>query len=450
MKTTTHIYLVGLLLFTCNYVDATEWRYTLFSNVRYSDNLNQTLDNIEGYALNTGITFNLSDNSNTEFSYLTSGLYGATSFSQTSIDNQYIRGFNGNFLYRPKNINLTLLVVESIAQVPQDRFVTQEINNIRDIEVTALKPSYFIKLAGNNQLNFDYSIIMIDASKLNATVNAQDGSRKINEYSLGYQHQINTINTISVFARKSDTDYDSLLDVINLTGVDYKQEDVFARWISSGRSNLLRFDIGTSRVKTELDRIIDVDLIQLLYQRQLNRTQSLSLTFRKGFDSIFNFELGTNNINVNNRSGDFGNTLSSKENRVDYHINEDFFTGQFSYFNIDLDSALSANTETRKGIDLRLTYRLSRILNTPFDTNITFTYFSSQNQFDSSLTQITKSEVERYNLFFNYFINKNTFLFIQFQQRNSDSFIQNALNANIKSKTLFMGASYSPNGRAAN
>jgi len=446
----TILFSIILLLFVSHHAEAVDWRYTLFSNIRYSDNLSQTLDEIEGYALNAGITFSLNDESGTEFSYTTSGLLGATTFSEEIIDNQYIRGFNGNFLYHPKNTNFTLLAVENIAQVPQDRFVTQEINNIRDVEVTAIKPSYFLKLTGADQLNFDYSIVIVDASDSNATINAQDGSRQLNEYSFSYEHQISAINSLSIIGRKSDTDYDDPFDLVNLTGVDYEQEDVFARWIINGQSNLLRFDAGVSTVKTKLDRTIEVDLIQLLYRRQLNRTQALSLTFRKGFDSIFNFELGTNNINVNNRSGDFGNTLNLKEHRVDYEINEDFFTGRLSYFNVDLDTALSPNSEIRKGADLRLTYRLSRVLGMPFDTNITFSYFNSRNEFDSTLTQVTKNEVESYNLFLNYFISQDTFLFLQLQQRNSDSFILDTPSASIDSKTLFVGISYSPNGRIEN
>ncbi len=429
---------------------AVEWRYTLFSNVRYSDNLNQTLNNIEGYALNTGLIFNLNNEPDAEFAYITSGLLGRTSFSRNTINDQYIRGFNGNFLYQPKETNFKLLAVESISQVPQNRFLTQAINNLRDIEVTAVKPTYFLNLSGADKLNIDYSFVIVNAGTTNAFVNAQNGSRKINEFSIGYDRAINATNKISFFAKKSDTDYDELLNITNRTGIDYKQEDIFARWTLTGKSNLVRFDLGKSRVTTELDRIIDVDLVQFLYTRQLNRGHSLSLIYRKGFDSIFNYTLGTNTINVNNRSGDFGSTLNIKESRISYEIQEDFITSRLSYFKVDLDSTLARNKETRKGLNFSIEYRLSRLFDSPYDTNLTFTYFNSKNIFDTTLTQVTNNEVQRFNLYFNYFISKNTFVFLQLQKRNADSFILGVANASIDSNTIFLGVSYSPNGRIGN
>ncbi len=438
------------ILLTIAPLKAVEFRYTLFSNIRYSDNLNQTINEIEGYAINGGLTFNLSNEPDAEFSYVTSGLYGVTSFSQSGIKNQYVRGFNGNFLYQPKSSNFRFLAVENISQVPQNRFVTQEINNIRDVEVTAVKPSYFLNLSGADELKFDYSFIVVDAGTTNAFINAQNGSRKINEYSFSYDHNVNANNTVSIVGRRSSTNYDEDLNIINLTGVDYNQKDIFARWRLEGQSNLLRFDAGLSSVKTELGRKIDVNLLQFLYRRQINRSHSFSLTFRQGFDSIFNFELGTNNINVNNRSGDFGNTLKLNESRFSYDIEDDFITSRLSYFDLALDSALTTNTETRKGVDFRMVYRLSRLLDTPYDTNITFAYYKSKNKFDSNLTQVTDNIVERFNLFLNYYISGNTFLYVQLQKRDSDSFVLGTPNATIKSNSIFLGISYSPNGRVNN
>ena len=445
-----YIFSILLLLCLINDASAVDWRYTLFSNVRYSDNLNQTANNIEGYAVNAGFTFNLSNEPDAELSYITSGLFGGTTFSQSGIKNQYVRGFNGNLVYQPKDTNFKLLAVENLSQVPQNRFITQEINNLRDIEVTAVKPTYFLNLSGSDKLNIDYSYIIVDAANVNANLNLQNGSRKINEGSVGYDRAINATNEISIIARFSDTNFDDPLNINNLTGVDYNQKDIFARWTLTGKSNLVRLDYGKSRVETELNKVIDVDLLQFLFRRQLNRTQSISLTYREGFDSIFNFELGTNTINVNNRSGDFGNTLKIKERRISYDITDDFITSRISYFDEDLDSTLTSNTEKRIGLEFSIVYRLSRLLDSPYDTNLTFTYFNSKNQFDSTLTQVTENKVERFNLSFNYFISRNTFVFLQLQKRNSDSFIVNVANASIDSNTIFLGVSYAPNGRLGN
>lgn len=439
-----------LILMASMHLQAVDWRYTLFSNVRYSDNLNQTTNNIEGYAVNAGFTFNLNNEPDAELYYITSGLFGWTTFSQDNIDNEYVRGFNGNLVYQPKNTNFKLLAVENLSQVPQNRFVTQEINNLRDVEVSAVKPTYFFNLSGSDKLNIDYSHIVVDAANVNANINLQNGSRTINEGSMGYDRNINATNVVSIIARASATNYDDPLNITNQTGVDYNQKDIFARWTLTGISNLLRIDYGKSRVKTELDKTIDVDLLQFLFRRQLNRTHSVSLTYREGFDSIFNFELGTNTINVNNRSGDFGNTLKIKERRLSYDIAEDFFTSRISYFNEDLDSTLTSNTEKRIGLELSLVYRLSRLLDSPYDTNLAFTYFNSKNHFDSTLTQVTEDKVERFNLSFNYFISKSTFVFLQLQKRHSDSFIMTITNANIDSNTIFLGVSYAPNGRIGN
>ena len=421
-------------------VNAVEIDYTITSSFRHSDNLAERPEALGGDATSAALTLDIESVNNAAWDFRLSSNFASTDYSVSELEREDRKSFALDARYDPANSNFDLLLSNNYSQVPRNRFVSQSVNNLREISVSYIRPIYFIKLSPLDRLNVDYTYI--DFTNLNASEDSSIlyGTRISQESSLGYEKKISAISSIGVYQSKVDT---SFSEAINDSIIDFEQTDTFIRWQTTGQFTQLAIEYGFSDVINVRKEKVSSTLKRLSFNRRINSNQVLTLRYQVGFDTVLNSNLATNSININSASSDFGTAQEVDEASVEYTYAGALLSTSLSYIDRKTSSAIGDDSEEREEFVLSVEYSLSRLFNVRTQNTIEVFARVFDNEFDTELSSITESSTQIYGLRYNHPINRNLVFFSEYAKRNSED-DNTDQNTNVRSYSIEFGIVYNP------
>lgn len=427
--------LVGMAPLVAN---ATEFSYSLFSDLTYSDNINSSSTGDEGSSLTVGGTVNLDSDGYAGWYFDINGSYSAIDYSESGLSNEQRKTFSTSVEYRPTTNNLSLLVLQNLSQVPQNRFTTTDVNNVRDVNILTVEPGYFIHLSPSDQINLQATFTRLDNGESTSDDTFVDGSRDTREYTLGYERQINALNFVSLIGEKQETLFD---EDMNAGGLDFSQADLFLRWSYQGGTTQVTVDFGVSEVTNDNDdEDIDSDLYSVSFSRQLNSSHSLVFTSSKGFNNLLRTDINTEIVSTDDDLSDFSQAVAVRDSNLSYTAKGTSFDVVANSTYRKIDGTAVRSSETRRGFGLGVTYYVSRAFNSPLDTNISVAYNRSKNTFENSLTNVNQNKVEFISVTYNHSYSRS----LNFYARLSTRDTSQDGNTSGDSNALTLGFTYRP------
>ncbi|GAB1257152.1 hypothetical protein NBRC116494_16540 [Aurantivibrio plasticivorans] len=270
---------------------AQSYGYSFFSSVGYSDNLAQLpvlgggQETESGTVTTAGVEFNFQSDPNVEFVTSIDGAYARNWYSLDELTSDDQRTLNLSGVYQPDDTNFRLGVFDSYLQVALDRESAQTVNNLRDINVFSVVPSYFILISPVSRINTEYRF---------SSIRDKEGvtSRDFDIFTLGYERQVNSYLSLLVNARKQNTE-------LSDTDQEFKQEEGFVG--ISGRGGITNFVLEYGR-----QRILNDGGVNDAYQssarfsliRQINSFSSLTAGYSQGFGDALTVDLDNTLVNV--------------------------------------------------------------------------------------------------------------------------------------------------------
>jgi len=435
--------IIVLLALTCidaRRVHAAEYSYSVFSDLTYSNNITRRVQEESGTALTNGASANYSVVALEEWELDFAASFSNIDYSSDNLRREKRKSLMGSAFYLPRSSNFSLFLLESISQVPQNRFSIQDVNNVRDVESTTIQPAYFFNLSPTDRINLEATYIDLTNDQDDLLVSSIDGSRVTEQGSIGYQRQINPLNRVSFIGESEQTTFDAGID----DGVlDFDQEDVFLRWEYISISTQLQIDYGRSKLSNELEQTEESDLYSFLLTRQLSAAKTLSLTSSKGFNNLLRSNIGAGTAFVDDELSDFGTASEVKDSSLNYSSTGLLFESLVSLTYKKIGSTVILNTQRRMALGLSTTYYLFTASNTPLDSNLTFDYSLSKNEFDTDLSSVNRNDVELIAITYNHGYASAFAYYVRLEQRNTS---QNNRESG-DSTSISVGFSYAPLGR---
>jgi hypothetical protein len=435
--------LIWLGLFHVDEISAIEYRYAASGIVQSSDNLTQRIDGEEGTANTLGIDFTFISEANIDWSLDVTGNLSTTEYSISELAREDIKSFRGLTLYRPEDNNFRFMLLANVAQVPRNRFQTQDINNLRDTTLIAAKPAYFINVNKSDKLNFSAMRIDFDTETESAVFTARDASRSVDEFSIGYDKQINATNSLSIIAKDKFNDF---VPSLAEGGVDYDQTDVYLQWVVTGQANEIQVQYGRSKIEDALNRDLSDDLLLFTFARRINRYQTLTLSYTEGFDQFLEINQATETINVRLQNNDITTAQQVREHTLAYNHNGTYFQFGVNGFERLSKQVFDDNEDLQKGFSMRATYSLSRLIGTPLNSGISLSFRRADNYFDNNLTTVNRILTENTGLRYNHAYSPKLSFFVELTKRESTQ-ESNAPLENNDSNSVFFGFTYSDSGK---
>jgi|GEM_PF-2997544 len=423
---------------------STEYQYSLLSRYQISDNITQNVDGESGNSLLLGVDFSFQSDQYSSWEFDLSGNYSTTDYSLSNLAREESKSLRGIYLYRPKESNFRFLTLADISQVPRNRFQTQEVNNLRDTGLLAVKPSYFVSINPNDKINMSYTGVNFDIEAASEIATNQDNSRMVDEYSISYEKQVNPTNVMSIVAQEKNTDFD---EGLAQGAVDFDQEDLFLQWVVNSRINSIQIELGKSKVRDALGQELDGNLALVSLFRRLNRIQTIELVYSEGFDSFFGINLATETINVNVQSNDLARAQRIRERSLAYVYNAATFQFSMNIFKRDAKDAFGDNRDQQSGGNFRAVYPLSLLSRNLTNADLALSYRHTENDFNTNLSTVDTSKVDILSLRFSHAVNSGFTYFIELNEREAEQEDFALLGLSNNSQSINLGFSYTDRGK---
>lgn len=256
-----------------------DYDYTLYSSAEYTDNIRQGgvgEDNISGNIYAGGIDFDAATDPSAVFAGDIAGNFEQLYYSEGGLDAESRKLLDASFLYQPKSNNFRLSVIESIQQVAADRLSVRTVDNLRDVNILAVVPSYHIDLTPISRIRASYSYATIDDE-------LQRASRDVGTTTVGYEYSVSNRSDWSLNASRSDIRFSD-------GGPEYDQESAFVRWTYDGNLADWQLDLGRQRIAKVDDA--NETLVNFSLIRQINRVSDLSASYHQGYSDVVNTRVG--------------------------------------------------------------------------------------------------------------------------------------------------------------
>jgi hypothetical protein len=218
--------------------------------------------------------------------------------------------------------------------------------------------------------------------------------------------------------------------------------------------NQLALEFGRSEIEEDLENSEPNDLSysQLVFSRQINRNQSLTLNYFKGVDSVLN----TNSVASGSVNQQANNALAAQESKsyqLGYTINGAYLQTSLNYADRRLRQINAENADFEKQVQqsVNIRYLMSRLLNTPLGSNIELSYSSTKRGFDSDDSNgINANEIKTYGVRYNHSYSRKLSYFIAWSLREGTQQAiptQANINGNTDTRSIQIGFVYSDRAR---
>ncbi len=420
-----------------------DYNYSLFGSHEYTDNINQSLTEEAGGTSSAGISFSMQAQDNPSVTASLSGLLGKSWFSGFDIDDRSVKGFEGNVLISPRGSNFSLGILDSYSQVPRQRFVTERLDNITDVNVIAILPRYFARLSSKDEFVVEYSYIQVNDGGAGLTPGEADSSRKTYRPAFGYQRRLSSASQLGVFVRESDVEFEEM-------DLEYTETSQFLRW--SGDYGLTRISIDAG--ETEIEAVSGIrdrttKLLEMSVFRTINRSSTFSISHRKGFGDALNLNVGNEGVdfNISGQANLIDEILEERNSSVRYDYRGSFISSGITLGRSQLDGVESERREVGDDASFFITYQLGRALNSSLGSSITFRHDYRLGKLENDGRE-TEENVSSLRL--EHFPNQNVLVFFEYRFRDAQntSLVNNVVtDINVDENIFQIGFSFSPRGR---
>lgn len=437
-----------VIVFFSSQLSAIEFNYSLFSTLRNTNNLAQSVNPQSGESLNSGGTFSFVNEARSAWFVDMSGSFSREYFSDEELSTLDRSTLAASITYTAPRSNFEFLLRDDYSQAPRNRFATQEVGNLVDVNAVTARPSYYFNITPIDQIYTE--ITYLDSTRdQNFGNDVEVGAESFNFINIAkevrYEKTLNATSDISLIFDSIDTRFAE-----ESNGTDFVQNNLFLRWVGRGSQNQLQVELGQTEIKDDNNDNFDTTLFNLLYNRQLNPEQNISFSIRKGVNFTISRNFIDDSTSVNNSQSAFGAAQKIKSANLIYTIAGDTLSGDFQLSLAEYKSANGNNNETRKGFGFNLTYSMSQYFSTAPQTNITLVVQQNENTIENRNAESSidiDSSVKLINIQFNYFARPTLSYFIAVQKR--DTSISN-VNANFSrgdSESVSIGVVYAPINR---
>jgi len=442
-----YVLIIPLLFgLNCN-LSALDYNYSLQAGYEDSNNLSQRAGGEEGQATDLGFGFGLSNSLQKQWELDLTGLVSRVNYSEADLADETITNLTGNTTYRSSNSNFSFTSLLDISQAPVNRFQTQEVNNNREQLVYAVMPSYYFVINAADRINTSYTFVdfnVENAEDEQIILPGQAQSSIDQNLLVNYAKRINSTNTLALNARTGKIDFD---EDISEGAIDYDRDDYFLSWNVTGKTDLLRFELGRSEIEDKLSRNNQMDYQLVNYTRQLNSTNSLSLSYSNGFNNPLATGQATNRITVNRQNNYIAAAQEVKQKSLQYNNTSDQLSTSLSYTDAEVNQSFSQNNEQRQRLSVNMTYLLSRIFSHSGRSNIRLYYSKSESDFDTQYTDIQIRDVEAYGITFNYVYSTKLAFSLSYAVRDALRIDINNNQFLVDSNSVYFTVAYTNRGR---
>ena len=433
-----------IYLSTSSVVHAIDYTYTFNAGYEDSNNLSQRVGGEGGSATDYGIGFTLGNSLQKEWDLDLIANIDRTNFSGADLNDETNTTIQGSAIYKSLTSNFSFTSVIDVSQAPVNRFQTQSVNNVRDQFVYALVPSYYFAINPTDRINASYTYLDFNLDNTNGMQVGQAQSSQNNSLLVNYAKRINATNTLAINARTGKTDFD---DADGLQVVDYDRDDLFLSWTVSGETDQMQLELGRSEIVDQQKRKSNLNTQLLLYTRQLNRTNTFSLGYNKGFNNPLSNIQATGRINVNQQNNNITAAQETKEYNTSFVHTGDSLSFNLGYADAEVSQSFSNNLEKRKTQNAGITYLISRALNVSGRSNIVLNYSKSESDFNSTQTNISSNEIESYSIIYNHVYSSNLVFALSYSVRDSTQLLNDGTQNITDSESVFFTVTYSDRGK---
>jgi hypothetical protein len=423
----------------CLTASAVDFDYSLYSALRYSDNLAQSNEQLSGTSLNSGGTFSFENESQSVWSVDFSGAISKEWFSIDELETQDRNQASASIEYKSPTSNFEFLLRDDYSQAPRDRFALEEVNNLVNVNVITARPSYFYNFTPLDLFNAEITYLASTRDGIDTNVLGQESLDFINiSKEIRYEKTINTSQEISLVFDTIETEFDD-----DSLGNNFEQDNLFIRWVGRGRLNQIQLEFGKARV-TSADQEFDTELYNILYSRQINSNHSFGASIRNSVNFVVSESFIDNSINVDDQIGSFGNAQKIKSGNLNYTMTGDLVSGTFQIFDATYEGISGSNSEKRRGGSLTATYSLSQYFSSAPQSNLLINLQKNTNSFDNLSGNSVENNVEVYAAHFNYFVRPTFSIFFQLLKRDVESTSATTNFLSGDSESVSLGFNYTP------
>lgn len=410
-------FLLLLLVLNIGKVSALEYNYSIFATTLYNDNFNSNLEDPSGYSLNSGVSFRVNTDQNSDWILDATGVYSKEFFSLSQLTAQSTNQLAFDLNYDASDSNFSLLLRDDFSQTPQNRTSTQGVNNLTDVNVVTVRPEYFFNLTSLDKLYFEAAHIKsnrTDQSELVSDGLSFDTKTKIK--SIRLERKLNASSDFSFVATETDTDFES---DSGADSTDFVQDDRYFRWVGRGIYNQLQLEYGASKIVDEEGRDFDTDLLSVIYSRQINSSHELEVSYREGFDVQLSDNSIDGSVDISDES--FGAAQEFSSSNISYIVSGSFVNFTINLFELKFNGTGNDTEELRKGASVSASYSLAKVFSTAIDTNIAIDFRKSENTFTALVGSNINTETQTIDLRFNYVYSPTMSYFVSLNVRATDS-----------------------------
>jgi len=433
-----------IFLFTCNCIVALEYQYGLNANYRLSDNILESMPATSGSIVNTGFSFNLTEREHKDWFVQARGTFNHEEFSVDQVRSRNRKSFSGRFEYNPSSNNFSLIVLDELSEVPEDRFNAQSDLNVRETNVLSVIPSYVYNMSALDRLNFRGNYVKTknngaqNGNQANQIINASQESKS---YSAEYERQLNSTNQLFTIYSKTMVAFDSG------NGIDYDLQNLLLRWVINGRATGVQLEFGRSEIEDVNSNVVGLNTYRATVRRIINSSHSFVIDIRKAFDS----EIETNSVNNSVDIGDAANNLIRaqiiKSSNLRYEINTESLVASVSIFQNETRDAVGISQEEQVGYTGSLSYPISRLFFGNDRSQLQLNFSDSKNTFDSNTNnfQAFENRVRLQELIYSHNYNDKLSFYLVIQNQELSGGRLNSGSLQGDSKSISIGFNYSSN-----
>src|SRR5690606_16215121 len=172
---------------------ALEYNYELYSSAEFTDNVSQDLGGSgpSGNILTGGVAFDARTDTSSELTADIAGDFARRHFSTSDLSAETRKFLDASLIYQPNSTNFSVAVLESLQQSQEDRRSLRTVNNLRDINIFSVVPSYFFDLTGRSRLRASYAWSTVDEE-------LDLASRDVQTVTAGYEYRLTNLSNLSL------------------------------------------------------------------------------------------------------------------------------------------------------------------------------------------------------------------------------------------------------------
>jgi hypothetical protein len=280
-------------------------------------------------------------------------------------------------------------------------------------------PNYTFRINPTLDMIINYQHANYHIEQNERTRELQNRPRLEQKISIALDKAINSTNRFSIIFQKQDTDFD---DDSRIDFSDYIQDSAFIRWSMNNRANQLNFEVGRYKVVDIQNRSIDQDQWSLIYNRIINRNQTINFQFFKRLSSLFIINPITGEISINQQNSAVDRAEESKGTGLLYNFNNQYVNLNIAYFKNELTGLFNPTFELRKTASTRLQYNLRDSSAVWRDDRIILFLSQSKREFSNPLSSSIGTNVSRLSISYQFMFSPRTSLSLSYETSNNEQF----------------------------